>query len=164
MDKYVFLFIFLFGLLFWVFFLHLLFLLSFLVIYWPCLVLYFIFVLVFLIYVFNHLTSGSLFWYIHLYVCRLFHLAGLLNFKCIFNVMHLSSPLPCLLVWISYLSMGDFLFLNYLCLYQWDSSFLIFLFLTMAFPLLPREVPLVVDVGLVWRCWILLAFACLWSF
>ena len=40
-------------------------------------------------------------------------------------------------------------------------NILFFFFLTLVFPFLLREVPLVVDAELVWRCWILLAFACL---
>ena len=70
----------------------------------------------------------------------------------------------CLLVLISYLSMSDFLPLYYFCLYKWVFSFVIFLFLIVAFSFLPREFPLVVIVELTWRCWILLAFPYLKSF
>ena len=45
-------------------------------------------------------------------------------------------------------------------------SFLIFNILVskVAFPFLLREFLLVLDVELIWRCWIILTFACLWSF
>ena len=81
-----------------------------------------------------------------------------------FSMFCICPPLfSCLLVLI-YLSMGDFLLLYYVCLYQWAFSFVIFLFLIVALSFLPGEIPLVVVVKLGWRCWILLAFACLKSF
>ena len=88
-----------------------------------------------------------------------------LNFKCISMFCICVSPLLTLVIFfISYLSIDDFLLLYYVYLYQWGFPFVIFLFLIMTFSFLPREVPLVVIVELVWRCWILLAFAYMKSF
>ena len=60
--------------------------------------------------------------------------------------------------------MDDFVSLLYIYLYWWALSFVEFLFPVAAFSFLPREVPLVFVVKLVLCCWILLAFAYLWSF
>ena len=68
----------------------------------------------------------------------------------------------CLLVLISYLSVGDFLLLFYVCLYWWAFPFIIFLFLIVVFfSFQPREVSLAFVIKLVWLHWILLAFSCL---
>ena len=60
--------------------------------------------------------------------------------------------------------MDDFISLLYIYLYWWALSFVVFLFLVVAFSFLFREVFLVFVVKLVWCCWILSAFAYLWSF
>ena len=95
---------------------------------------------------------------------ELFLVAGLLNSNAFSMVCICPLFFSCLIVLISYLSMGDFLLLYYLGLYQWGFSLVILLFLIVAFPFWLREVPLLVDVELVWRWCILLAFAWLKSY
>ena len=105
------------------------------------------------------------FWFwdfdITIYICtKLFWVPGLLISNALSMFCICPSLFSCLLILISYqnLSVSDFLLLYYLCLYQWAFSFIIFLFLIVAFSFLPREVPLVVIGELVWSCWILLLF------
>ena len=97
-------------------------------------------------------------------MCRIFSGCLYLNFKCIFNILHLSSPLLTLasfaIIFVNGWFPTSILYLPLPVSY----FFLIFLFLIMAFPFLLREFPLAVDIELVWRCWILSAFVCLKSF
>jgi len=102
-----------------------------------------------------------IFWYNLIYMCRIVSHCWSFNFKCILVFCICPLLFSFLVVLISYLKMDDFLL--YLCLYQWAFSFIIFLFLVLAFPFLLKNVHLVI-VHLVWRCWILLAFTCLKGF
>ena len=77
-----------------------------------------------------------------------------LNFKCIFSILYLSSPLLRLASFDIFANgwFPTFLYIYYVCLYQWAFSFVLFLFLIVAFSFLPRQAPLVVVIKPVWRC------------
>ena len=64
-----------------------------------------------------------------------------LNCKYISRILNLYSSLLPVLVLISYLCVDDFLMLLYVCFYWWAFSFIIFLFLVLAFSFPPREIP-----------------------
>ena len=98
-----------------------------------------------------------------LYVYRMVGVA-VLFFAVVFSGFCISFLFLCLLVWVAYLSVGDLLPLYYLCLYWWVSQFKFPSFYLWLFSFLPRNVPLIPGVYLVWRPWSLLAFVCLKSF
>ena len=66
--------------------------------------------------------------------------------------------------WFWWHSCAWMIFYLYIYLYWWALSFVVFLFPVVGFSFLPRDVSFLFVVKLVWCCWILLAFAYLWSF
>ena len=87
-----------------------------------------------------------------------------LNCKFISSVLHLYPPLLMISGFVRIFVCGWIPTFSVYMPFWWALSFAVFLFLVVPFSILPREVPSVFVVKLVWCCWIVLAFAYLWSF